>query len=131
MVFFTFLLAALMFVTEVPKQGTGWKTTSPELSQPPLNNLNSSYVIRKLFENITFSFDEIFIENGLDKVNYTTTINDMYGQIFTLRPELGSITTNRDTTLEINLNASLNFFMVDAKSPLRNLSDVYSSGPRG
>ena len=113
------MLAALLFLTEVPKKGTGWKTSSPdgpELSQPPLNNLSSSTDIRKLFENITFSYDEIFIGNGLDKVNYTSTFNDMYGKTFILRPELGSITTNRDTTLEINLNASLNFFMVDATS---------------
>ena len=103
-----------MFLTEVPKQGTGWKTSSPELSQPPLNNLSSSTDIRKLFENITFSYDEIFIGNGLDKVNYTTTFNDMYGKTFILRPELGSLTTNRDTTFKINLNASLNFFMVVA-----------------
>ena len=125
------MLAALFFLTEVPKQGTGWKTSSPDFSEPPLNNLNSSIGIKKLFENNTFSFDEIFIGNGLDKVNYTTTIDHMYGQIFTLRPELGVITTNRKTTLQINLNASLNFFMVDAKSPLLNLSDIYSSGSRG
>ena len=109
------LHTGIVFLTEVPKLGTGWKTT-PELFGPPLNNLNSSDDIRKHLDFIAFSFDELFIGNGLDKVNYTTTFNDMYGKTFILRPELGSITTNRDTTLEINLNASLNFFMVDATS---------------
>ena len=105
-----------MFLTEVPKQGTGWKTPlSLELSEPPLNILNSSG-IRQLFDNITFSYDEIFMGMGNSygpvKVNYTTTYSDIYGKIFFLQPNLGSITTDQDTTLEINLNASLNFFMV-------------------
>ena len=119
-----------MFLTEVPKQGTGWKTPlSPELSEHPLKNLDSSG-IRKLFDNITFSFDEIFMgignSYGLVKVNYTTTYSDMYGKIFFLQPDLGSITTNQDTTLVINLNASLNFFMVEDILYFLNFSYFYS-----
>ena len=123
------LFTGFMFLTEVPKQGTGWKTPlSPELSEHPLSNLNSSGT-RQLFENITFAYDEIFM--GLDKVNYTTTYSDNYGKIFFLQPELGSITTNQDTTLEINLNASLNFFMVEDIVFFLNFSDFYSSGTSG
>ena len=129
------LFTGFMFLTEVPKQGTGWKTPlSPELSEPPMNNLNSSG-IRKLFDNITFSFDEIFMgignSYGLVKVNHTTTYSDMYGKIFFLQPDLGSITTDQDTTLEINLNASLNFFMVEDILYFLNVSYFLSSGPSG
>ena len=98
-------------MTEVPKKGIGWKN-------PPLNNFNSSNETRKLFDTSSYSFDEIFIGNGMEGVNHTTTFSDRYGKVFILQPDLGAITTDQDTTLEIKLNPSLNFFMVKTNADL-------------
>ena len=93
---------------EIPKQGYGWII-------PPVNNFNSSDETQKLYDDMSFSFDDIFLGNETEGVNYTTTFSDRYGKVFLLQPELGAITTSQDTSLEIKLNPSLNFFMVDTK----------------
>ena len=98
-------------MTEIPKQGTGW-------IYPPQNNFNSSDEVRKLFDHRSFSFNETFFGNGLDGVNHTSTFSDNYGKVFILRPDLGAITTEQETTLEIKVNPSLNFFMVKTNADL-------------
>ena len=104
---------------EVPTKGTGWKMTpAPELSLAPLNDLNSAAEIRKVFESRAFSFQEIFlgiVMNNMflqNKINFSTVYTDYYGKAYFLKPELGSITTHQDTTINVDLNESLNFFMV-------------------
>ena len=114
-----FIYTGLIFLTEIPKQGSIYKTNLTEDGSgwiyPPQNNFNSSNAIRKVFDQRSFSFDDIFFGNGLDGVNHTTTFSDKYGKVFILRPGLGAITTEQETTLGIKLNPSLNFFMVDAE----------------
>ena len=53
--------------------------------------------------------NNMFLQN---KINFSTVYTDYYGKAYFLKPELGSITTHQDTTINVDLNESLNFFMV-------------------
>ena len=103
---------------EVPTKGTGWKMTPPELSVAPLKDITSATEIRNIFESRAFSFQEVFVGTVMNnlflqnKINFTTAYTNYYGKAYFLKPELGSITTNENTTIAVALNESLNFFMV-------------------
>ena len=100
-----------MFVPEMPDHATGWKTDYQNLTSE-INNIQTIDEVKQVLTSNSFSFSDIFLGHNKSDTNYSTIFSGSMGRIFFIKPLHGSVTLDPKNTLNIQLNAKMNYYMV-------------------
>ena len=95
----------------MPGHASGWKTNYQNLTSE-INNIQTIDEVKQVLNSNSFSFSDIFLGNNKSDTNYTTIFSGSMGRIFFIKPLHGSVTLDPKNTLNIQLNAKMNYYMV-------------------
>ena len=90
---------------------TGWKRDYGNLTSE-IHNIQTIEEVKQVLNSNSFSFSEIFLEYNESATNYSSIYTGSIGKMYVIKPLQGSVTLDHLNTLNIQLNTTINYYLV-------------------